>query len=49
MNNENLSESKAELLQLLTAALTAADALELLDVAIRISEAIDILEKPGEF
>jgi hypothetical protein len=49
MNNENLPESKVELLQLLTAALTAADAMELLDVAIRISEAIDILEKPGEF
>jgi hypothetical protein len=49
MNNENVPESKAKLLQLLTAALAAADAMELLDVAIRISEAIDMLEKPGEF
>jgi hypothetical protein len=48
MNNENLPGSKAELLQLLSLALTAADAMELLDVAIRISEAIDMLEKPSE-
>ncbi len=45
MNNENLLESKADLLRLLSEALAAADAMELIDVAIRISEAMDILEK----
>lgn len=44
MDNQIVVERRAELMGLLSEALTLADRLDLIDVAIRISQAIDLLE-----
>ena len=44
MDNEIVLERRAELIGLLSEALTRADQLDLIDVAIRISQAIDLME-----